>query len=160
MFRNNYHPAFVMGAFCFAIGISFLCFGGILYSSFFEINLYQSQDTPIYDREEFWILLGFSTTGLTFSGSGLGIMKASKVARNIAVFTSFFCLAGLVLFSSIAAISIDSGRRMIQILALFGFFIFFSSLILSIISILTSNDAREYFGEDKLDTHEGLLDNI
>lgn len=163
MFRNNYHPAFVMGGFCFAVGVSFIAFSCIVYAEIFGINAYEGQSgVSFYNREEFWIWLGFLAPGLTFLGSGLGIMRGNKVARNIAVLSSFFCLAGLVLFCGIVATNLGSDRngRTIQILLLFAFTVFLSSIILSTIFILTGNNTREYFGEDKIDTHEDLLDNI
>jgi len=49
---------------------------------------------------------------------------------------------------------------MIQFLALFGGTVFFSAIFLSAIFVLTGNGTREYFGEDKLDISEDLLDNI
>jgi len=71
MFRNNYHPAFVMGAFCFGIGIAFLSFGGILYIDLFGYNSFQMQADK-FDHEDFWTFIGLLVTGFSFLGSGLG----------------------------------------------------------------------------------------
>ncbi|MGK0364673.1 MAG: hypothetical protein ACI85O_001731 [Saprospiraceae bacterium] len=86
MFRNNYHPVFVMGFVGFVAGIFFLCISGILYNKFidsFFLFPYPGIDPNSLTQEIWRFFIGTLTVGLTFVIASIGIMRKNKIARNI-----------------------------------------------------------------------------
>jgi len=156
MFRNSYHPAFIIGGLCFTVGVFFL-----LISSVFYLEVLTRETVSYRNSTEDWsFFISFLTIGGSLFGSGLGIMRGNKIARNIAVYASFILLTGLVILFGFVLFNLNPGDRAIQILIFSSLMLFVSSIILSVVFILTSDSTRGYFGEDKIDEHEDLLDNI
>ena len=159
MFRNNYHPAFVIGLLSFVIGIFFLSVSGFIYKEFVDeypfSNLNTNSSSP---TQSIWLFFAaFMTTGFIFMTSSIGVMRQNKTARNIVVFLCISYLIASIILYSFAIIEV---RKMTAEVILFsGFILFTLTIFSSMILILTGNDAREYFGESRIDVHEDLLDN-
>ena len=97
MFKNNYHPAFVMGFVGFAAGIFFLCTSGLIYAEVLTSVSYDGDGEVSVNQESWLFFIGTLITGFSFIVSSVGVMRQNKIARDIVVVLSIICIIGLVI---------------------------------------------------------------
>lgn len=158
MFKNNYHPAFVMGFVGFAAGIFFLCTSGLIYAEILDTGHYDNSENASSNQDVLMFFIGTLVTGFSFIASSIGVMRQNKIARNIVVVLCLICMIGLIIVYG--TIVLEMRDRLPQIMLFSGVTLFFVVMVLSVILVLTGNNSREYFGEDKIDAYENLLDNV
>ena len=158
MFRNNYHPAFLTGGVIFLFGLSIFSFSLFLFS---EVMLkYWDYDNNWQPQAEEWLFFLAITVGGIFTLiSGIGIIKKKLIAKKMANFICFFCIGGGVILLCIF-LSTEYKLKITEAFFAITFALSMGSPFLLAILILNGEESRKYFGEDKNDIHEDLLDSI
>ncbi len=161
MFRNNYHPAFVMGVIGFLTGLFFLYISGLLYNEFVNsFFLFPSPgvDTNSLTQEIYRFFVGTLFISLTFLLASIGIIRRNRNARNIMLGLSIFCLLCVISLCGMMIFKINIWQAQT---ILYSNFIFTTvTILLSSILIFARKSSDEYFRKNKIDTHKDLLDNI
>jgi drug/metabolite transporter (DMT)-like permease len=160
MFRNNYHPAFVMGLVGLSLSIFFFAISLVVYNELIH-NEYILQDgNASTNTLKIWVCFVLMLiAGFIFMASSIGVMRGSKISRNIVVILCVLCLISITFL--FALMILDLGNTILsQILYFIGILSPIFAILLSMILVLTGNNSREYFGEEKINEHKNLLDDI